>query len=390
MVKDKQQRVYEFAGFRANIAEKRLRRGENLIQLTPKEFDVLLMLIENAGQLVEKERLLEKIWENTYVQEGTLTRNISWLRKKLAAHSEEDLKIIETVPKIGYRLLSPVTLVENAPNEKACREEKAESPVSVLEETPVKEKPLSLEKNFVETLPAPAAQAALAAADSHSRHSQFWALLALPLIIGAAYLALRSFPPQTPETPRVPRTAPSSGLPGRETSPAFSPDGKHLVYSWDNGIEDGNSDIYIKLVGTGESLRLTTNSANEINPVFSPDGKSIAFVRIFPTHNEIILMSALGDSERKLYEQVSYASVSFSPDGRRLAAAKLDSAGQEAGIFTLDLESGAKTVVTAPPAPASDHAPRFAPDGKSIAFTRYFTNLRREIFVAPVTDGEAR
>ena len=90
------------------------------------------------------------------------------------------------------------------------------------------------------------------------------------------------------------KIAPFSGLPGREITPVFSPDGKQLVYAWDGGTESGNLDIYVKLIGAGEPVRLTETANDELNPVFSPDGKSIAFIRNFANHNEIIMISALG------------------------------------------------------------------------------------------------
>ncbi len=99
---------YEFASFRLDIKNCRLTRGNEVIALTPKEFDVLLLLIENAGQIVKKDELLKEVWADAFVEEATLTRNISWLRQKLAAHDANNTKIIETVPKRGYRYLPEV------------------------------------------------------------------------------------------------------------------------------------------------------------------------------------------------------------------------------------------------------------------------------------------
>ena len=90
---------YEFASFRLDVKQRQVFCRDEPISLTPKEFDVLFLLIENAGNVVEKDELLEKIWKDTFVEEGTLTRNISWLRKKLAACDPNITKIIETLPK---------------------------------------------------------------------------------------------------------------------------------------------------------------------------------------------------------------------------------------------------------------------------------------------------
>jgi DNA-binding winged helix-turn-helix (wHTH) protein len=105
------QRIYEFAGFRLDAENRRLTRDGAALSLTPKEFDVLLFLIENAGRAIGKNEILDRVWANTYVEEATPTRNVSWLRKKLVAQSENDsdeTKFIKTVPKRGYRFLPGV------------------------------------------------------------------------------------------------------------------------------------------------------------------------------------------------------------------------------------------------------------------------------------------
>ena len=396
-MKDKQSKdFYEFAGFRLDVKIRRLMRGDEIIPLTPKEFEVLLLLIENAGRIVEKDELLEKIWKDTFVEEGTLARNISWLRKKLAAHGANDTKIIETLPKRGYRFLPKIT---GSGEDRLIIEEQIVQHVQIEEIIEITPLPINIENKIVhgkilETQPAviPAEnRKALPAAPAKRRFSLLWIVPAVLILSVVAVVAYRGyFSRNQPRLLLASKIAPFSGLPGRENFPSFSPDGNQMVFSWDGGIENGNLDVYVKLIGAGDPVRLTNNTADEINPVFSPDGKSIAFVRIFPTRNEIILISALGGAERKIYERASYASVSFSPDGKFLAHANLDLSQKEAGIFLINLQSGGQTRLTAPDAPAVDHTPRFSPDGKNLAFIRYFSSFRREIFVVPATGGEPR
>lgn len=99
--------LYEFAEFRLLPSERLLWHGEQSIQLPPKVFDTLLVLVERSGHLIEKDELLDKVWSDAFVEEGTLARNISILRK-VFDESANERKFIETVPKRGYRFVEPV------------------------------------------------------------------------------------------------------------------------------------------------------------------------------------------------------------------------------------------------------------------------------------------
>lgn len=108
-------RFYEFDTFRVDAAERQLQRAGKLVPLTPKVFDILLVLIENKGQTVEKEELIRKVWADTFVEEGSLNRNISTLRKALGDDSNEQ-RFIKTLPKRGYRFTANVEeIIEDEP-----------------------------------------------------------------------------------------------------------------------------------------------------------------------------------------------------------------------------------------------------------------------------------
>jgi DNA-binding winged helix-turn-helix (wHTH) protein len=98
---------YEFGRFRVKSDERVLLRGQDLVSLTPKAFDILLALLENDGRIVPKDDLMKKVWPNTFVEEGNLTQNVSLLRKALG-ESANGPQFIETVPRRGYRFVAPV------------------------------------------------------------------------------------------------------------------------------------------------------------------------------------------------------------------------------------------------------------------------------------------
>ena len=82
------------------------RRGE-MVPLYPKAIEVLTFLVEHSGQLASKEDLLAKVWPDTFVEEGTLTRSVSVLRKALG-DTPDGHNFIVTVPKRGYRFVAEV------------------------------------------------------------------------------------------------------------------------------------------------------------------------------------------------------------------------------------------------------------------------------------------
>lgn len=95
--------IYSFSRFRLDAAERLFFDGEATLQMPPKLFDTLLMLVANAGRVLSKERMLEEVWDGSFVEENNLAQNISQLRRVLGA------EMIETVPKFGYRFVGEVS-----------------------------------------------------------------------------------------------------------------------------------------------------------------------------------------------------------------------------------------------------------------------------------------
>lgn len=108
-------RFFEFESFRVDVSERQLWRDGSLVPLTPKVFDMLLLLLENKGETVEKERLIREVWVETFVEEGSLNRNISTLRKALGDDSNAQ-RLIKTLPKRGYRFTDNVREVFEDPS----------------------------------------------------------------------------------------------------------------------------------------------------------------------------------------------------------------------------------------------------------------------------------
>jgi DNA-binding winged helix-turn-helix (wHTH) protein/TolB-like protein/tetratricopeptide (TPR) repeat protein len=102
---------YEFGPFRLNATERLLLRDFEVVPLTPKVFDLLLVLVENTGHVLEKTDLMEHLWPDSFVEESSLTQNISLLRRALAEGGVEN-NYIETIPKRGYRFVAAVREID--------------------------------------------------------------------------------------------------------------------------------------------------------------------------------------------------------------------------------------------------------------------------------------
>jgi DNA-binding winged helix-turn-helix (wHTH) protein/Flp pilus assembly protein TadD len=103
--------TFEFGPFRVDERERRLLREGKVIPLTPKVFDILLVLVQNAGHILSKEEVIKKVWPDTVVEEGNLARNISTLRSALGERSGEH-RYIETIPWRGYRFAATVNRLQ--------------------------------------------------------------------------------------------------------------------------------------------------------------------------------------------------------------------------------------------------------------------------------------
>ncbi len=94
--------MYKFGPFRLDPTDRVLFREAEVLLLPPKAFDLLLVLVRNAGRVVLKDELMREVWPNTFVEDNNLTVNISALRKILGERSSSQT-YIQTVPRRGYR-----------------------------------------------------------------------------------------------------------------------------------------------------------------------------------------------------------------------------------------------------------------------------------------------
>ena len=206
----------------------------------------------------------------------------------------------------------------------------------------------------------------------------WWAVAALALA-GAAFAAWRWMaPPPTPPA-AVYRPIPVTSYPGHQMHATFSPDGNQVAFGWD-GPQQDNLDIYVKLIGPGSPLRLTTDPADDGYPEWSPDGRSIAFLRMSKDYSRfaVMLIPALGGPERRIAsfsndtsDVVAKQSLCWTPDSRSLIVSAALSPGVENQLLLVPIDGGEPKPLMQPAKDSlGDSAPSVSPDGRTLAFVR--------------------
>ena len=153
---NRQRHLYEFGPFRLDAAEGQLLCAGQEIPLTPKAFQLLHVLVENGGHVLDKDALMGRVWADSFVEEKNLADNISILRKVLGDDPKEP-RYIKTVPRRGYRFIAEVREVVEDGGQALLRERERARFVIEEEHDPLTEaRADALEVTPRESPPAPA------------------------------------------------------------------------------------------------------------------------------------------------------------------------------------------------------------------------------------------
>lgn len=187
-MKEKTNRFYQFDDFQIEVDERLLKKGHNVISLTPKAFDTLLVLLENRGKVVDKEILLNEIWPNTFVEETTLAQNIFTLRKALGT-LENGKPFIETVPRRGYKFVVEVNEVISSEETVLVQRNvhtkiNAEHTIHKSDEPEIEDNTANLEKRVLTTQKS----ASLQFIDNHLRLLTGGLVIVIVILIAFSYL----------------------------------------------------------------------------------------------------------------------------------------------------------------------------------------------------------
>ena len=242
-------RFYEFDRFRIDTKRHLLVRDGEPIAIKARALDTLVLLVQHAGRLLEKEELMNRLWPDTAVEEGNLTQNIFEVRKALGEAPGEQ-RFIATVARRGYRFVAEVRAIGNE--------------ASARDDLPAADRP---------------SRVPLVGPERFERRSVIYAggaaAIVLLLLGTGLYVASRRPAPAISGTPSSPPNAKrltyGSGL---QTDVSWSPDGRRIAYAWNRG---GNFDIWVQSIDGGEPTQVTSAPADERQPAWSLNGQRLVF-----------------------------------------------------------------------------------------------------------------
>lgn len=403
-------RLYEFGPFLLDPAERSLRREGEPVPLTPKVLDMLVVLVENRGRLLNKKDLMDAVWPDSFVEEGNLTFNVSSLRKALGEDPKDPL-YIETVPRRGYRFTANVRILEEGNGEEQADERPREQTVpangvaSHLEEAG---SPSSSDQAApIVGVGRPAAETALATPTPRTAHpasttgrtgrrAKVTALITLVAVTGVA-LGLYALigRKQTTGNPdalfrelKVTRLTTTRNA----TDAAISPDGKYVVYVVD---EARRRSLWIRQVATNSHVQIIPPAdVYYLDLFFSHDSDYVYYVKVETNSSPALYQIPVpGGAPRKLMEAMS-GPIGLSPDGKRFSYIRGLPGGEMALMVADAFDGGDEQRLMTRKQPDFLYGwTAWSPDGRTIAcITGSITPAGRqsEIVEVSVADGSER
>jgi DNA-binding winged helix-turn-helix (wHTH) protein/Tol biopolymer transport system component len=274
---------YAFGPFLLDPSEHLLLRDGQPVPLTPKVFDILRLLVERHGHLVDKALFFEQVWPDSFVEEANLNRSIAVLRKALG-ESAAGPKYIETVPKRGYRFVAAVTERAAPAGGAAAQDE-----------------PRPTSGQFVRGASLP-------------RRGR-WTAAGLALACGVLIAWAIGRGDSIDTTGGAPRHRQLT-FAGREGAPALSPDGQRIAY-----VSSGTAERTLVVQELSGGLPLTVFQAPEVmNLRWSPDGSELLFAARGAATDGVFVVARSGGATRRMATRPLIAS--WSPDGATVVLAR--------------------------------------------------------------------
>lgn len=388
--------IYHFGPFTLDSTSNRLWHMNSVIRLRRKAFEVLLLLVERAGQTVSKDEILALVWPDKVIEDGNLASIIYRLRVILGDSAQNQTYIL-TIPTIGYQFTCLVT--------------RESSPTGIDRLARVDAPPFwSGSNQSGETVPSPApdqvqedspinqlAERARGGVALTPRFAMVIALFLTMFLLVFASIRLYSGVRRGNKPDGLFHSSPVlkaiTSLPGVEQYPIHSPGGHFLAFAYDGSPPD-NQNIYIRMAAEGEVRQITNHPDDDIPGAWSPDGRSLVFLRRKRQQGvkHQVMITRLNDDLSAGAEQLvgeAWGGVDWSPDGRQLVVSDNDEQSSSTALYVISPEGRDRRQITRPAQPISvfDASPRFSPDGTRIAFIRWTSDTTSDLWLVDLRTG---
>ncbi|MFL6228054.1 MAG: winged helix-turn-helix domain-containing protein [Pyrinomonadaceae bacterium] len=397
LIPDRNKDVFLFGPFRLDAGERVLLRDDAPVALTPKAFDTLLVLLAFGGRLVEKDRLLEEVWHDTYVEEKTLAQNVLTIRKALGK-TPEGADYIETVPKHGYRFAADVKIASREPLHFVAASRSHTEVVVEQEFETDDEAATPAPHTSVAPLAKAAARPQVASAEPSNaakRRSLTLAAVAalvVCLLLAVAYFALRGG--KTRALPFEQFDVVKLTSSGDVGVMGISPDGKYAAYTT---FAAGRARLLVQHVGSTGSVEIVPPTEVRYSGLtFSNDGSSLFYVtrQTGSNYGTLYQVPVLGGTPKKLNGDVD-SPVALSPDGRRLAFVRISRDQKDSSLILLDVADGREQELAKIPMVEGFGlaGPTWSPDGREIACgsdPNPLTKWSARLLIVNTADGSVR
>lgn len=377
-------RFYDFGAFRIDANKRLLLKDGETVPLASKAFDTLLVLVENRGELVTKDELMSRLWPDTVVEEGSLTRNIYLLRKALGEARGQNLYIV-TIPGQGYRFVADVCEISEEGLDLRVTERTRTTIVVSEEESEDRDEqllelPLGASTARAE-LPAPAtAVRALAVSQTGGpsiarivRHKPVIVICAL-VVLAAAAIAIWLYASNGSRQADARLAGPTGAMAitnltttGNVVCAGVSPDGNYVAYARADSLQLSSLWIMHLATFTGQII-IPPAEVQYHTLTFSPDGDYIYYVmrENNAAPRALYRVSILGGPSKKLNGNVETA-VSFSPDGSEIVYRRSIGERRSAALFVSNADGTGEREIAWIKHPDGIGDPAWSPDGKTIA-----------------------
>jgi DNA-binding winged helix-turn-helix (wHTH) protein/Tol biopolymer transport system component len=386
-------RVLKFGVFEVDLRKCELRRSGSRQKLGPQAFQVLEALLERPGELITREELRQQLWPaSPFIDhELGLKKCVSRIREVLG-DSADNPRFVETVPRCGYRFITPVEQIVALGAAAGAGVVQASITMAQIQsvDTP----------SMADVEIPPSAELRTRWRKGWSNQRKVWVLAALA---SAAFVSIwlgsanRIGSRMRAGGSNEQEVLPLTSVDGEQMLPAFSPDGSRVAFLR-RASRRKESGIYLAVVGEQSLLKLTEDE-DAYSPTWSPDGRRVAFLRDQGQNFLIQTVPALGGAAKTIYAgaraPLSYETgsggLSFSPDAELLAFSELNAATQRASIKLLSLRDSTARFLTSPPPRSHDRRAAFSPTGDRVAFIRSSgpTSVE-EVFLISAGGGEPR